>query len=207
MLLGELRQVIREVIKRSDAEHVASFRNAANGRVNATVDDVGSSLNIFVKPLDVAQAEELETVLVDKAQSLGWSLLSRSDRRGVTWWFEPDPETKGQISIDRLPSKLYHVTPTENVPDILQRGLEPRRRSVAGTTRRYSPRVYFATSSSTAKSMSKKDITTDLTLLQVDIKKANVPFYVDQEFSGKRGGMPGAVYAIEHIPADAITLA
>ena len=208
--VGDLRRVLKEALKRSDADQVAaSLENAAgktNAKVSASVDLSGKMLNVFVR-LVSGDADAIEQALTDAASKLGWSLLSRSERRGTTWWFEPDPQTKGPTSSARLPVMLYHITPSTNVDGILEKGFELRQRSVPGTTRRYSPRIYLASTPGGAKATSKSG--EDWTVLKVDRTKLpkGQKFYVDQEFGHMKDGTPMAVYTLDPIPPSAVSVA
>lgn len=205
----ELRELIGEALKKSDAEIAATSLQAAaakmNFKVRAEVDTSSKLLNIFVRLISGDEIAVEET-LVDEAERIGWSLLSRSDRRGIVWWFEPEPETKGSLGKGKLPDVLWHVTPKENVENILANGFEPRRRAVPGTSRRYAPRVYFGTDPSKLKGFAKSS--DDWVLLKID--RVRLPktqkFFVDQEFGFRKDGIPSAVFTLDPVPPNVISV-
>lgn len=205
--LYDLRKLIAEALKRSDADRVAqSLVNAAgkvNGRVSASVDDSAKMLNVFIRHL-TGDPDAIEAALIDAADAVGWLLLSKNDRRGLVWWFEPKPETKGNVK--KLPSVLWHVTPAANVEGIVRDGLVPRKRQFSGTSRRYTPRIYLATDVAGARATINRE--EDWVILKIDV--ASLPkgqkFYVDQEFGFKKDGTPMAVYTLDPIPASAISV-
>lgn len=207
--LGTLRHILSEALKKSDAARAAThLENAAgkiNSRVSASVDLNGQLINVFVK-LVSGEPDVTEAALVAAANDMGWSLLSRSERRGTVWWFEPSHLLKGAVSSNRLPQYLFHTTPSANVEKILEKGLELRSRSAVGTTRRYSPRVYFATEPNGAKATAKSG--EDWAMLRVDRDKLprSQKFYVDQEFGHRPDGTPVAVYTLEPIDPEAISI-
>ena len=209
VLLGDLRRTLHEALKKSDAENVASSLERAAGRVNsrvtASVDLSGQMFNVFVRHLS-GDVEQVEALLIDEAEKNGWSLLSRSDRNGrLVWWFEPKPEIKGPLSKKVLPPELYHVTPRDNVEGIMANGLQPKQRTTPGTTRRYTGRVYLATSPAGATATSKSG--EDWAMLKVDTSKLKgMKFYVDQEFGHRKDGVPVAVYTLDQIPPEVIDL-
>jgi len=207
--VGDLRRILQEALKKSDAENVAaSLERAAgriNGRVGATADFSGQMLNVFVRHV-AGDADAIEAALIADADKNGWSLLSRSDRNGrLVWWFEPKAETKGPLSKKNLPAIMWHGTPRENLESILATGLRPSHRLVPGTTRRYSGRVYLATSRKGAEATSKSG--DEWAMMTIDITKLpkSMKFYVDQEFGHSKDGTPVAVYVLEPIPAEAIS--
>lgn len=207
--IGELRRLIREALKKTDVELVArALENEAGkfgGRVAANPDFSGKLFNLFVKHVtgDVGQIED---VLTAKAAQLGWELLSRSDKRGTVWWFEPTSTTKGHVSGSKLPKVFWHVTPRKNVESIMQTGFEPRVRTAPGTTRKYSPRVYLATDERGARATINRE--EDWALLRIDFSKLpkGTKFYVDQEFGHRPDGTPMAVYTTTPIPPSAIEI-
>jgi hypothetical protein len=205
IVLFELKRMIAEVLKRSDAERVAQeLVNAAgkvNGRVSSSVDDSGKMLNVFIRHL-TGDPDAIEPALLDAADKLGWSLLSKSDRRGIVWWFEPKAETKGHVK--KLPDSLFHVTLSANVEKIMRDGLVPRTRQFAGTSRRYPSRIYLATSAAGARATINRE--DDWRLLQIDrrLLPKGQKFYLDQEFGYGKDDMPRAVYTLDPIPASAI---
>jgi len=207
LTLNELRVVIHEALKKSDVEKLTSALEFAAGRmgsrVRADADTSKKMVNVFAK-LVSGDAEQVEQVLVDEAEKLGWSLLSRSERNGTTWWFEPKPETKG--STKKLPQFLWHMTPAENAESILSTGFEPRQRTAPGTQRRYSPRIYFASDPGGAKATVKN--ADGWVMLKVDRTKLpkNTKFYVDQEFGHKSDGSPTAVFTLDPITPSAISV-
>lgn len=209
--LGDLRRLVTEALKKSDAEQLAVALERAAGkagaRVTASVDTSGKMINVFVR-LVMGEPDAVEQVLVDAASQSGWALLSRSERRGTVWWFEPSPETKGSLPGSKVPALLYHVTPAANVDSILSTGFEPRQRQTpGGTTRRYAPRVYLATSPGAATATINH--AADWVTLKVDRSKLpkGQKFYVDQEFGYGKDGMPRAVFTLEPIPAAAVSRA
>ncbi len=208
--LGDLRSVIQEALKKSDVENVArTLENAAGkigGRVQVSPDYSGKLFNIFVKHV-TGDPEQVEAALLDAAQKVGWSLLSRSEKRGIVWWFEPSAETKGPVPRGKLPPRLWHVTPRENVDSILAKGFEPRQRTAPGTTRKYVGRIYLATDARGARATINRE--EDWALLQIDtsLLPKGMKFYVDQEFGHRGDGVPMAVYTQDPIPSSAISLA
>ena len=205
--LSNIRRVINEALKAADASAVArDLENAvskAGSRVRADVDASKGMFNIFVKHVS-GDEEATEEALTNAALANGWSLLSRSDRRGLVWWFEPSAETKGNVQRKRLPNVLYHTTRTENVESILMTGLRPGQRHVVGTSRKYSPRVYMATRPEDAKAAAKSG--GDWSMIAIDVSKLpkSMKLYVDQEFGNRPDGVPIAVYAVDAIPASAL---
>lgn len=208
--LGELRSTINEAIKRADVDRVASvLANAASkagARVTTDVDASGGMHNLFVR-LVSGDADATEQALSDVASTMGWSLLTRSEKRGTVWWFEPAATTKGAIQASKLPAVLWHTTLAQNVDSILADGMMPRQRTVPGTTRRYEPRVYLAADPSGAKATASQP--GDWAMLRIDRAKLpkGMKFYVDQEFGHRKDGTPIAVYTLDAIPASAISRA
>lgn len=208
--LGDLRRALQEALKKSDAEHLANSLELAAGkagaRVRAEADASSKMLNVFAR-LVMGEPDQVEQVLIDAAAQLGWSLLSRSERRGTVWWFEPAPETKGPVPASKLPAVLWHITPEANVAGILERGFEPRQRGVPGTSRRYAPRIYLGTDAAGIRGFAKGG--DDWTLLRVDRSKLpkGQKFYVDQEFGHRKDGTPVAVYTLDPIPPEAVSVA
>lgn len=199
--VGDLRSLIAEAIKRSDVDNVVrSLENAASKvgvRVKADVDTSKSMFNVFVRFVsgDESLAED----------TLGWALLSRSDRRGLVWWFEPSHETKGSLKRNKIPDTLFHITRAENVDSIMSSGLRPGSRSVPGTSRRYSPRVYLATRQEDARATAKAE--QDWTMLAIDVTKLQkMKFFIDQEFGFRSDGTPIAVYTNDGIPPSALSV-
>lgn len=210
IFVGTLRSIISEALKKSDAEAAAQALQSAAAKMNfmvrAEVDNSSKLLNVFVR-LVSGDENDVEATLVREAEKIGWSLLSRSDRRGIVWWFEPGPETKGALGKSKLPEFLWHVTPKENVDSILSNGFEPRQRSVPGTSRRYAPRVYFGTDPTKLKGFAKS--ADDWVLLRIDRTKLpkGQRFFVDQEFGFRKDGMPAAVFTLDPVPASAVSIA
>lgn len=205
--IGDLRKLIREALKKSDVESVArALENEAgklNGRVVASPDYSGKLFNLFVKHV-TGDVDQIEHALVTAATKLGWELLSRSDKRGIVWWFEPSAESKGAVPASKMPKSLWHVTPRQNVESILRTGFEPRVRTAPGTTRKYSPRIYLATDERGARATINRE--EDWALLKIDTTKLpkGTKFYVDQEFGHRPDGTPMAVYTTTPIPPVAI---
>lgn len=208
--MRQLRSFIQEALKRSDAQAVVSALENAAGRigskVSATVDESGKMLNIFVKLIS-GDPESTEEALTSAANQSGWSLLTRSEKRGLVWWFEPSSETKGSINRKLIPAELWHATPTQNVDSILAQGMLPRQRTAIGTTRKYSPRIYLAADPKGARATINDQA--DWSMLRIDVAKLpkSFKFYVDQEFGHRADGRPIAVYVLEAIPASAISVA
>lgn len=209
--LGDLRKVVSEALKKSDAQQVANAIEMAAGKLGARVraegDFTGKMLNVFAR-LVMGDADDIEPALIDAADKYGWILLSRSERRGTVWWFEPSPQLKGAVPNAKIPMTLYHITPKPNVESILATGFEPRQRSTpGGTSRRYAPRVYLATDPKGATGTVNHEA--EWVLLKVDRGKLpkGQKFYVDQEFGHRPDGTPTAVYTLDPIPASAVTVA
>lgn len=209
--LGDLRKVVSEALKKSDAERLANSLELAAGKMGARVraegDFSGKMLNVFAR-LVMGDADQVEQALVDAAAKEGWLLLSRSERRGTVWWFEPGPELKGPLSGSKVPMVLWHVTPRANVDSILKTGFELRTRATpGGSTRRYSPRIYLATDPKGAQATINHEA--DWVLLKVDRSKLpkGQKFYVDQEFGMRKDGTPVAVYTLDPIPPSAVSVA
>lgn len=206
--VGALRQLLTEALKKSDAEALARTLEGVAGKsgaqVRASVDASGGMFNVFVR-LVTGDDVALEGSLVAAAGRLGWSLLSKSERKGVVWWFEPTAEIKGTVPRSKLPPVLYHVTQRRNVASILETGLVPRQREFSGTSRKYSPRVYLATSRAGAEATINRE--GDWALLQVDVGRLpkGFKFYVDQEFGHHKTGVPLAVYTTAAVPPGAIS--
>ena len=207
--LGDLRQVVNEAVKKSDADRVANALEMAAGKIGARVraeaDTSSKMFNVFAR-LVMGDAEHVEQALNDEAAKHGWSLLSRSERRGTVWWFEPAPETKGPVTGAKLPALLWHITPEANVAGILENGFEPRQRGVPGTSRRYAPRIYLGTSAEGIRGFAKGG--EDWVLLKIDRSKLpkGQKFYVDQEFGHRKDGTPIAVFTMDPIPASAVSV-
>lgn len=207
--VSELKSLIREALKKTDVENVArALENAAGkigGRVQVSPDYSGKLFNIFVKHM-TGDVDQIEAALNDAAQRVGWSLLSRSDKRGVVWWFEPSAETKGPVSRKKLPQILWHVTPRQNVESIMKTGFEPRQRTAPGTTRKYVGRIYLATDEKGARATINRE--EDWALLRIDTSRLpkEMKFYVDQEFGHRADGTPMAVYTTDPIPPAAISV-
>lgn len=207
--LGNLRKIISEALKTSDANYFANAIVMAAGKLGAKVSAeasfTGKILNVFAR-LVMGNPDDIEPTLIDVANTYGWVLLSRSDRRGTVWWFEPSPQLKGHVKDDKIPQILWHNTPANNVDNILSMGLEPRSRSVlGGTSRRYSPRVYLATDRKGAIGTVNND--TRWVMLKIDRSKLpkGQKFYVDQEFGHRLDGTPTAIYTMDPIPPTAIS--
>lgn len=207
--LGDLRRVLAEALKKSDADRVAAdIERAATGagaRVAMTVDTSSKLLNVFAR-LRSGDEAAAESAMMSAATKHGWTLLSKNTRRGdVVWWFEPEPHTKGPVSPTVLPASLWHTTMAENVPSILQQGLIPRQRQFTGTSRKYSPRIYLATDERGAKATINRP--GDWAFLMIDTAKLpkDLKFYVDQEFGHRKDGMPMAIYTMDAIPPEAIS--
>ena len=202
--LSDVKALIVESLKERDAIMIArALTHAAidaNGRVSSSVDHSAGMLNVFVKLLS-GDPDSVETTLINAAERGGWSLLSRSDRDGTTWWFEPNHDTKGHVSV--LPKYLWHVTAVKNLPSIMTNGLIPRVRQ--GGTRRYAPRIYLASSVNIARTSFKDG---EFSILKIDTTKLpdDQRFYVDQEFGFDRTGTPRAVYTLRSIPVEAISI-
>jgi hypothetical protein len=207
--VGDLRALIREALKKTDVENVArSLENAAGkigGRVQVSPDYSGKLFNIFAKYV-TGDPEQVEAAMLDAAQKVGWSLLSRSEKRGLVWWFEPTAEVKGPVPRAKMPHLLWHVTPRANVEGILEKGFEPRQRTAPGTTRKYVGRIYLATDIKGAKATINRD--EDWALLQIDTSRLpkSMKFYVDQEFGHRADGTPMAVYTQDPIPSVAVSV-
>ena len=208
---GRVRGLLSEAVRLRDVEDasraIQTGAARANARANVTVDRSGGMFNIFAKVVsgDESAAEE---AMLAAADSVGWVLLSKSDKgRGTVWWFEPKPETKGPLSPKALPPVMWHTTPETNVAEILERGLVPRTRSSvnAETSRKYSPRVYLATSEAGASATAKSK--GGWAMLRIDVASLlkSVRFYVDQEFGHRKDGTPVAVYTLDPIPASSIS--
>lgn len=206
--LGDLRGALVEALKKRDADRVAAtLRSAAEGAgtsVTTSVDDSGSMLNVFVRVVS-GDPDAVEATLGPIAAQEGWTLLSRSDKRGTVLWYEPSAAIKGPVLRAKLPAVLYHVTPAANVEAVLRTGLHPRERQHAGSTRRYSPRVYLASDIGGAQATVNRP--GDWRVLRVDVGQVpkDVEFYVDQEFGFRRDGTPVAVYVTGVIPSQAIS--
>lgn len=205
--LGTLRRLIQEAIKQSDVnafvkalENVA-FRN--NASVKGSIDTSGSMFNVFIKHVS-GDEDSLEQEMTRVADEFGWVLLSKSTKRGTVWWFEPKPETKGSIPKNKVPSTLYHVTSSEFVESIMKNGLIPRSRSVKDTSRKYEPRVYLATNPKDA--MAAVRTADDSVLLAIDVSNLKSRFFLDQEFGFRKDKTPVAVYTLDPIPANLITI-
>lgn len=210
--LGHVRTLIREALKKGDAERVAAALQNAVGKqnlgVSASADTMHQMQNIFVRRIH-GDEKLIQDTLVATAEKLGWTLLSKSDRgRGVVWWFEPKAETKGPVPTSKLPPVMWHTTIAKNVPSILETGLTPRTRAegYAETLRQYAPRVYLGTSEAGAKATVNRP--GDWRMLKIDASKLpkNLKFYVDQEFGYRKDGMPIAVYTMDAIPPSAIEI-
>ena len=85
----------------------------------------------------------------------------------------------------KIPSVLYHITPSKNVPSILRYGLEPRL-STRAEFHRYNPRIYFTISKKYAENLidvfNRHDsINIEYSILAVDREAVN-PIYKDKEF-------------------------
>lgn len=204
-----LRFTLREALKKHDADRVAASLEAAAKRIGsmvfATVDASQGMLNVFVKYVN-GNEQEAELALTAAADEMGWSLLSKNaGSRGVVWWFEPKPITKGPVKASRLPALLYHATLDANVQNILENGLTPRVRQF-GTARRYSPRIYLSTSEGGAKAITTGDHSWQTLIVDVRLLARGTKFYVDQEFGYNKNGNPIAVYTLDPIPAAAIKL-
>jgi hypothetical protein len=147
----------------------------------------------------------VENVLVASAHASGWSLLSKTDRRGTVWWFEPSAEIKGNVRRNQLPKVMYHVTRKENIDNIMVLGLVPMTRTAPRTLRSYSPRVYLASTQESAWATVKTG-----EWVALAVKLSNLPkttkFFVDQEFGFMKDGTPIAAYVLETIPAAAISI-
>lgn len=191
------------------ADDVAGALERAAGkvgaRVSATVDTSGRMFNVFAKLL-TGDETLVASALVASAAQHGWVLLSKNDRRGITWWFEPNSKIKGAVSPSKLPRVLYHVTTVDRIDNVLTSGLTPRSREFVGTTRTYAPRVYLATDVGAAKATFNRP--GDWALLTIDRGKLTkgTKFYVDQEFGHRSDGTPLAVYTLQPIPALAISV-
>jgi hypothetical protein len=205
--MKNLRRVITEALKKNDVEKLASSLEIAGnklGNVSVNIDDNSKVFNVFVKH-HFGDENEIERALVDVANKSGWSLLSKSDRRGLTWWFEPDADVKGSIRRQRIPSVLYHGTASKNIDDILEQGLVPKLSQRDNTTRKYSPRIYLSASPKGANTTS---VEGGWTVLKINTEKLpkDIKFYVDQEFGFSKDGKPKAVYTTQPIPTDAIEI-
>lgn len=140
------------------------------------------------------RSPEAEAIVVDA----GWLitvLQDRSDRRGLNpdgsqrWhhFVEVRLESQAGEIPHQTPTELYHVTPQETVPAILQHGLLPHRPS-RPEMHRYPPRIHFATSLKAAQQIERLFRTYDAdhqidrpyTILRV--APAVQPLYIDQEY-------------------------
>lgn len=206
--LHEIRALVTEVLKKRDAVELSNaLVNAAQSvgsGVSVTVDDHSGMFNVFAKSLG-SDPDAAETAMRGVASDLGWTLLSRSNKRGDTvWWFEPEPQAKGPVPESRLPRELWHVTSQESLPSVLENGLEPRSRTASGTMRTYSPRVYLACDRGTVA----VNAPVSAVLVKVDRDKLpkSVKFYVDQEYGYRKDGSPRAVFTVSAIPPEAISV-
>lgn len=197
-----LKRLINEAVLVNGFVDVLS--NVRSGNVQVSVDSFNGVDNVFVK-LIKGDDKIVEQELVDLAHKYGWLLLSKRNKETVTWWFEPSPEIKGQVSRKKLPQILYHVTNVNKLESIMMLGLIPGERD-SSSLRKYAGRIYLATSQSYALGMIK---TKDKAMLSIDlslISKTN-KFFVDQEFGfDRKTGIPRSVFTMQPISQNAITI-
>lgn len=108
-----------------------------------------------------------------------------------------------------VPEHLFHATPADRLPGILEHGLQPRNENLQD---HYEPRIYLTTNENSAVKIAfqlrkaiiyrggqKRNWLPDYVILRVDTDKINSKFKVD-------GYYPGGVYTSDYIPPDVITV-
>jgi|ERR1035437_731978 hypothetical protein len=113
-------------------------------------------------------------------------------------------EAKFDIEVYKIPEKLYHICPQDNLEKILKIGLTPRSGSKISN---HPERIYFAFTESNVLQIGEKfkehefNKINGYTLLEIDTSKVNqLRIFEDPNF--KKSG----VYALVNVPPDAITV-
>jgi len=198
--------------------------NLQEGLIKTT--NIGKTLNILQKAFPdlyirkmksntfAIDAKELNQDIFNKilqyATNLGWfpSWVASSKYTGK---YVPHKFIPGNITfeakfdeevVENVPNTLYHLTPTQNVENILKIGLAPKSRSKAS----YHPeRVYLGKSiksvESLASQMYQRTGNTSWTILKIDtdmIPGGYLKLYTDPNFS------EDAYYTLNNIPPQSI---
>ena len=123
----------------------------------------------------------------------GWYLISEDDNKYL--FFQPNYT----VYVNNVPSVLYHVSSSNKIGSILNRGLLPR----GGKTWHsliYPDRVYLLTSRNSVEDVVDLMGLEDYAVFRIDLDKINrnIKFYQDDYYKE-------AVWTYSHIPASAIT--
>jgi hypothetical protein len=152
---------------------------------------------------------EKEKRLTQLFNTLGWyeaqrTSFSHRGRNGTQVVVEP----KYDIFQEKLPTRLYHVTPVNTIDKILKIGLSPKSKSRTG----YHPaRVYVAVSKTAAVNIASQFHSQDgkkYALLEIDTGKLlkMTKFFWDKNFTTvPHGGTPLGLYTLSNIPPQALT--
>lgn len=161
------------------------------------------------------EIKEVVDYIKQYMKNRGWFVFSWSlSGRGETLQIEIMPEKTDQLK--DVPTVLYHLTDTINIPSIEKKGLKPK--SSSKQERTYGNRVYLFSNEELLKQQIEQNIeahkedgfwnpkltkTLDMSVIVLDANKLKkgTKLYRDPEF----GGAPGAYYTFTDIPKEAIS--
>jgi hypothetical protein len=150
--------------------------------------------SIDLKLTDVKYLDDLKDMLIDN----NWYLERGRDKSfTITQKYIKEAETT-------IPEKLYHITPTSNVENILTHGLKPKSEDLR---HKFPPRIYVSDNISTLKPLSKELMRwkgkSEYSILKINTNGLDFTLYKDTTSAYK-----GHYYIqdIDKIPSENISL-